>query len=103
MTNPNIPAGPWSLDPGRGSIVTPNGAFALVSDHLARGAWAIDRNAKDNIARVVAELPAILTALEALYARADAGLDQSVTHDGLRNCEALAKARAALNNVNRSN
>ncbi len=37
------------------------------------------------------------TALKNLLDRAVLGLDQSATHDGLQNVEAIAQARAALN------
>lgn len=43
-------------------------------------------------AEVVTDL---LAALEALLVRA-ASLDQSATHDGRTNCEAIAEARAAI-------
>ena len=103
MSNFNIPAGPWSFEAPR-SVATPAGTFTL--DYgTGRAGYMMLENAGDmnNITRAVAELPALLEALEALYARAAVGLDQSATHDGLRNCDALAKARAALHNVNRSN
>ena len=38
----------------------------------------------------------LLAALEALDMAARGGLDQSATHDGLTNCAAIAKARAAI-------
>jgi len=46
-------------------------------------------------AKAIAALPELLEALEMLHFRA-CSLDQSATHEGLQNCEALAKARAAL-------
>ena len=45
-------------------------------------------------ARLIAAAPDLLAALLDLLSRAD--LDQSATHDGLENCNALAKCRAAI-------
>jgi len=47
-------------------------------------------------ARAVAALPDLLAALTRLLAVSRAGLDQSATHNGLTNCDAIAHARAAL-------
>lgn len=41
----------------------------------------------------------MIDALTELLVRAEAGLDQSATHEGLENCEAISAARAALANV----
>jgi hypothetical protein len=45
-------------------------------------------------ARLMAAAPDLLAALLDLLSRAE--LDQSATHDGLENCNALAKCRAAI-------
>lgn len=57
----------------------------------------------DNGARVreanallIAAAPDLLIALKNLLARAQMGLDQSATYDGLTNCDALAAARRAI-------
>jgi len=46
-------------------------------------------------ARLIAAAPDLLSTLEKLLACASK-LDQSATHDGLQNCEAIAQAREAL-------
>ena len=48
------------------------------------------------IERQNAEIKALRDALRKLEELAQAQLDQSATHDGLTNCNALAAARAAL-------
>ena len=46
-------------------------------------------------ARLIAAAPNLISTLEKLLACASK-LDQSATHDGLQNCEAIAQAREAL-------
>ena len=46
-------------------------------------------------AQLIAAAPELLAALASLLARCGE-LDQSATHDGLQNCQALAQARAAI-------
>lgn len=48
-------------------------------------------------ARLISAAPDLLEALRDLLSRAD--LDQSATHDGLENCDALARCRAAIAKV----
>lgn len=45
--------------------------------------------------RLISACPDLLSALESLLYRANA-LDQSATNEGLKNCEAIAKAREAI-------
>jgi hypothetical protein len=52
-------------------------------------------------ARLIAAAPELLSALQSLLEKAVA-LDQSPTHEGLNNCDALAKARAAIAKANNS-
>ena len=40
--------------------------------------------------------PKLLNALQTLLKISEKELNQSATHDGLKNCEALAKARKAI-------
>jgi hypothetical protein len=47
-------------------------------------------------ARLIATAPDLLAALLDLLSRAENDLDQSATHDGLENCDALARCRAAI-------
>lgn len=47
-------------------------------------------------ARLMAAAPDLLSALRDLLSRAESELDQTATHDGLANCDALAKCRSAI-------
>ena len=49
-------------------------------------------------AALIAAAPELMAALETLTERAtnDSGFDQSATHHGIANCDALAKAREAI-------
>ena len=47
-------------------------------------------------ARLISAAPELLTALRDLLSRAEIELDQTATHDGLANCDALANCRAAI-------
>lgn len=47
-------------------------------------------------AQLIAAAPDLLEALESLLNRAQKELDQSATHDGMTNCQAIATARQAI-------
>jgi hypothetical protein len=47
-------------------------------------------------ARLMAAAPELLADLRDLLSRAESELDQTATHDGLANCDALARCRAAI-------
>jgi len=47
-------------------------------------------------ARLIAASPDLLAALLDLLSRAESELNQTATHDGLENCDALARCRAAI-------
>ena len=47
-------------------------------------------------ARLIAAAPDLLEALRDLLSRAESELNQTVTHDGLANCNALARCRSAI-------
>lgn len=47
-------------------------------------------------ARLMAAAPDLLAALRDLLSRAEQELDQTATNDGLANCDALARCRAAI-------
>lgn len=47
-------------------------------------------------ARLMAAAPDLLEALRDILSRAEQELDQTATHDGLANCDALTKCRRAI-------
>jgi hypothetical protein len=58
-------------------------------------ALGVDREECEGNAHLIAAAPEMLEALRAMVARAPF-IDQSVTEDGLANCDALLKARRAI-------
>jgi hypothetical protein len=97
-------AGPWEFD-GR-KIVSPERYVATVDDwssgedvapQYAHINEALHHEAAAN-ARLIASAPEMLEALRAMVSRAPF-IDQSVTEDGLANCEALLKARRAISHA----
>jgi hypothetical protein len=84
--------GPWHISQNRSSVGVYNASGNPVCK-LPAAQFTMPRKLAD--ARLIAAAPELYKALEGLLARS-ATLDQSATHDGLQNCEALAAARAAL-------
>jgi hypothetical protein len=73
------------------------------SDYYDTEAMLVDD--RHGLARTVRQLsatpleaaaPDLLAALQVLLSRAAFSLDQSATHDGLANCQAIAAARAVI-------
>lgn len=66
-------------------------------EHIAHVCWLDDAipEAVAN-AQLMAAAPELLAELTNLYLVASEQFDQSATHDGLQNCEWLARARAAI-------
>lgn len=91
MTRPKITPGPWVEElPAHGfhDPIGSNGDRVCFIHHGIN-------NANSN-ARAIAAVPALLEALETLLLRSQKHLPQNADHDGLTNCDAIAKARSAL-------
>jgi hypothetical protein len=78
--------GPFPL-----SIMESGDNYVIVTNHGSHFSKTFDPSA----ARLISAAPDLLSALEVLISRANS-LDQSATHDGLQNCEAIAQAQEAL-------
>ena len=79
---------------------SPGGGWQLNEDRLG---WVDSEEANERWkgqlaqARLIASAPQLLVALQGLLARCEGlGLVADATHDGLANCDAMAKARAAI-------
>ena len=91
MKAPQHTPAPWSVkkaSPQAGIIIAPNRSLGI-AEVFGGGETDIAN------ARLISSAPDLLSALEKLLACASK-LDQSATHDGLQNCEAIANAREAL-------
>lgn len=100
MTRPNILPGlrAVTFSHGHAHISRDGEPFASLS--LGRESWELHSEGihatLEGDARAIAALPALLSALENLLAVSQSALPQNADHEGLKNCDALAKARAAL-------
>lgn len=109
MTDPKHTPGPWTASEGYPSSVwhvdMPGRTFSItvsIDDDEERD--VPDEETEAN-ARLMAAAPELLAALKRLASAASTpssphkaghGMDQSATHEGLSNCEALVVARAAI-------
>lgn len=84
MKNTLHTPGPWKHDSTWGLIK--HGKTEICALHSGNPANA----------HLISAAPELLSALERLLQISQDELDQSATHDGLINCEALANARAAI-------
>ena len=96
MSNEHTP-GPWEVTDSR-HVST--GKTLYLFENKSAKAGELRANA-----RLLAAAPELLAALKGLVVAASApssphvaghGIDQSATHEGLTNCDALAAARAAI-------
>lgn len=87
IMNNTLHKGPFPLE-----IIKSGDKFIVITNHGTHYATTYDPSA----ARLISAGPDLLSALERLLQISQKELDQSATHDGLVNCEALANARAAI-------
>ena len=88
MNNTQHTLGPWQLTFGEYDAAIHNDVtIASINDDAS--AWKAN-------AHLISAAPDLLSVLEKLLQISQDELDQSATHDGLVNCEALANARAAI-------
>lgn len=100
MTRPNITPGPWHVS-SLYQIWDETGDIKIAETcELPRVyiAGAMRPNSEQETAnsKAIAAVPALLEALEKLLLRSQKHLPQNADHDGLTNCDAIAKARSAL-------
>ena len=95
MKRPNITPGPWKEARKSHFCIVGNGGTFVADMRPSASTSGISTPRQEANAKAIAALPALLEALEGLLSRASS-LDQSATHDGLQNCDAIANARSAL-------
>lgn len=99
MNNTLHTPAPWNLN-GNGILLHPVTNAQLVTQKIetSLGSFEIldETNEPEGNAHLISASPDLLSALERLLQISQDKLDQSTTHDGLVNCEALANARAAI-------
>lgn len=101
-TTPTHTPGPWHINGGP-NPTKPNYATIYVKpgdhttvDHICSIGERYSQNWQAN-ARLIRSAPDLLSALNGLLIQDENLLDQRVTHEGLTNCDVIAKARQAIN------
>jgi len=96
-THKHTPA-PWHLHKSESNFIIVHSDGENIS-HVARlfdSTLCEEHGSLSANARLIASAPYLLDALQTLLKISEKELSQSATHDGLKNCEALAKARQAI-------
>lgn len=71
-------------------------SFGNIVDQNKKTICFLPERKNNDTAHLISAAPDLLSALERLLQISQDELDQSATHDGLVNCEALANARVAI-------
>jgi len=71
-------------------------SFGNIVDQNKKTICFLPERKNNDTAHLISAAPDLLSALHGLLKIAEKKLDQSATHEGLLNCQALANARAAL-------
>jgi ATP/maltotriose-dependent transcriptional regulator MalT len=91
MNNTLHTPAPWKCDLVSLKIWANDG-----NTEIARTSSDVSIHEEEANAHLISAAPDLLSALERLLQISQEELDQSATHDGLVNCEALANARVAI-------
>jgi hypothetical protein len=94
MKNTHTP-GPWTHTPSR-EHSNPETTRRDILAESQFGPAFIAGDVSHSDAALIASAPDLLSALEGLLKIAEKQLDQSATHEGLLNCQALANTRETL-------
>lgn len=86
--------GPWHIGTGKATQIIYGTDGYAVANAVTYHGRDTESDMVEN-ARLIAAAPELLAALERLSERC-AALDQSATHDGIENCNAMVAARAAI-------